>query len=231
MKHLAIITARSGSRGLPGKNIRLLNGHPMLAWSIAAALKSGLYDRVIVSTDDEAYADIAQQYRAEVPWLRNASLSGDDATSTDVIVDLLENLTNHGEVYDYFTLLQPTSPLRTAEDLKGAWRMMQEKKASAVVGVSACDHPPQWAGLLPEDLSMEAFVNPLFNRPRQQLQPYYRINGAVYMSSVEAFIREKGFLHSGTYALVMPKERSVDIDDESDFLLAGLLMEKLNYKI
>lgn len=232
MKHLAIITARRGSRGLPGKNIRLLQGHPMLAWSIAAALKSELFDRVIVSTDDETYAAIAKQYGAEVPWLRNAALAKDDSSSTDVVTDLLDKLRQKGESYDYFTLLQPTSPLRTAEDLSGAWQMIQEKKgATAVVGVCACDHPPQWAGLLPEDLSMEAFVNPLFNRPRQQLQPFYRINGAVYMSAVEAFYSEKGFLHAGSYAYVMPGERSVDVDDETDFMLAGLLMEKMHYTI
>ncbi len=231
MKHLAIIPARSGSRGLPGKNIRLLHGHPLLAWSIVAAQRSGLFDRVILSTDSEEYAAIGNTYGADTPWLRKPELAEDETSSADVVSDILERLEIQGEAYEYFTLVQPTSPLRTAEDLQGAWNLLVEKSASSVVGVSPCDHPPQWSGLLPENLSMESFLQPQFTLPRQKLPVYYRVNGAVYMAATAPFLHTKRFIGPGTYAWVMPHERSVDIDDETDFMLAGLLMQKMNYLI
>ena len=120
MKNIAIITARSGSKGLPHKNIKLLNGKPLMAWSIEAALKSGMFDTVIVSTDSEEYARIAREYGAEVPFLRSEATSGDNANSWDTVAEVLDNYRKLGREFDTFMLLQPTSPLRSAEDIQRA---------------------------------------------------------------------------------------------------------------
>ena len=117
MKNIAIIPARSGSKGLKDKNIRLLNGKPLLAYSVEAALESEQFDEVMVSTDSEKYAEIAKEWGANVPFLRSAELSSDTATSKDVILDVLKRYAESGQVFDTFSLLQPTSPLRTAENI------------------------------------------------------------------------------------------------------------------
>lgn len=226
MPHLAIIPARSGSKGLPGKNIRLLDGLPLLAWSIFTARESGIFDRIILSTDSEEYARIGQHYGADVPWLRKPDFAADDTSSTGVVLDLLSELDDTGEHYDHFTLLQPTSPLRIPADIRAAGEMLESKNADAIVSVCPCDHPPQWANTLPADLNMAHFLTPFSGLPRQALPLHYRVNGAVYMAVTRAFREYKSFFTPKTFALVMPAERSVDIDQETDFLLAELLMHK-----
>jgi CMP-N,N'-diacetyllegionaminic acid synthase len=221
--HVAIIPARSGSRGLPDKNIRLLNGLPLLAWSILAARQSGIFSRIILSTDSETYARIGIAHGAEVPWLRDKKLADDLASSTSVVLDVLQKLRQEGNPCDWITLLQPTSPLRTAADILDGWNLLQEKHAGAVIGVCAAEHPPQWCNLLPEDLSMKGFITPEAMVSRQQLPQYYRVNGALYMASSRAFINAQSFFTPESYALVMPRERSVDIDSESDFIFAQAL--------
>ena len=120
MCSIAIIPARSGSKGLPGKNIKPLNGKPLLAYSIEAALASGRFDTVHVSTDSERYADIARQYGADEPFLRSAEASSDTASSEDAIREVLRRYEEMGQRFDAFMLLQPTSPLRTADDIRAA---------------------------------------------------------------------------------------------------------------
>jgi CMP-N,N'-diacetyllegionaminic acid synthase len=225
MKHLAIITARSGSKGLPDKNIRMLNGHPLMAWSIMAARESDLYDRILLSTDSEQYARIGREYGAETPWLRNSALSGDEVSSSEVIADILIHLQQKGEPYDCFTLLQPTSPLRNAGDLQMAMQLFREKNALSVVGVTLCEHPPQWTGPLPEDLSLDGFITPEFSKPRQQLGEYYRINGAVYIADCKNYLKTRSFFTGNSYACIMPAIRSVDIDTELDFMLAETIFQ------
>ena len=129
MRSIAIIPARSGSKGLPDKNIKPLNGKPLLAYSIEAALASGLFDTVHVSTDSERYADIARQYGADEPFLRSAETSSDTASSEDAIREVLRRYEEMGQRFDAFMLLQPTSPLRTADDIRAAFGVMEEKQA------------------------------------------------------------------------------------------------------
>ena len=134
MKNIAIITARSGSKGLPHKNIRMLNGRPLMAWSIKAALDSGMFDTVMVSTDSEEYAKIARDYGAEVPFLRSEENSGDRSNSWDVVAEVLEKYKELGREFDYLMLLQPTSPLRSGDDIKGAFEYLEKMGGKAVVG-------------------------------------------------------------------------------------------------
>lgn len=124
MKNIAIITARSGSKGLPNKNIRLLNGKPLMAYTIEAAIKSNMFDEVFVSTDSEEYADIAKEYGASVPFLRSQENAGDSSSSWDVVKETIENYKELGKVYDTVALLQPTSPLRRAEDIVAGYKLM-----------------------------------------------------------------------------------------------------------
>lgn len=227
MKSIAIIPARSGSKGLKDKNIRLLNGKPLLAYSVEAALESGVFDEVMVSTDSEKYAEIAKEYGASVPFLRSAELSSDTATSKDVILDTLKRYADSGQVFDTFCLLQPTSPLRTSEDICNAYHLYEKMNASSIVGVTEVDHSPLFCNTLPEDGSLTDFIrSEVKDKPRQALEPYYRINGAMYIASVLYYQTYGDFYHEKCYAYVMGKDVSVDIDDEMDFMMVELLMEK-----
>ena len=180
MKAIAIIPARSGSKGLKDKNIKELCGKPLIAYSIEAALESKMFDTVMVSTDSKKYADISSMYGAEVPFLRSEEMSGDTAGSWDVVREVLEMYKSRGREFDVVMLLQPTSPLRTAEDIITAFELKEQKRANAIVSVCAMDHSPLWSNTLPDSLSMKGFVRNV-NMPRQQLPAYYRINGAVYL--------------------------------------------------
>lgn len=227
MRSIAIIPARSGSKGLKDKNIKLLKDKPMLAYTIEAALASGKYDCVHVSTDSESYAEIARAYGADQPFLRKEELSTDTAGSWDVVRWVLEQYQRLGQDFDMVTLLQPTSPLRNAADIEEAFSIFQEKAAEAVVAVCEMDHSPLWSNVLPEDGCMDGFLNQTVNMGRQKLPTYYRINGAIYMVRTDLLWQENLNLYGAkTYAYVMPKERSVDIDDELDFIMAETIMKR-----
>ena len=172
MKNIAIIPARSGSKGLKDKNIKELNGKPLLAYSIEAAKKSKLFDEIMVSTDSEKYAEIAKQYNANVPFLRSATNSGDKAGSWDVIVEVLGKYQELGKTFDTVCLLQPTSPLRTAEDIINAYNLLEEKQADAITSVCEVDHSPLWTMTLDDSLSLAKFRALASDRPRQLLTTY-----------------------------------------------------------
>lgn len=226
MKNIAIILARSGSKGLPDKNILPLAGKPLLAYSIEAALKSECFDTVMVSTDSEKYAEIAREYGAEVPFLRSAATSADTATSWESVAEVLAEYEKLGERFDMFTLLQPTSPLRTAQDLKGAYHQYQKKQASAVVSVCEAEHSPRWCKQLPENFSMDGIFTTQEIGPRQKLGTFYRLNGSIYMVDCNYFKEDIGNIYrAGCYAYVMPQERSYDIDTKLDFLIAETVLK------
>ena len=231
MKRLAIITARSGSKGLPDKNIRSIMGKPLLAYSIEAARDSGLFDRIYVSTDSKRYKKIAEEWGAEVPFLRPESLAGDTVSSWDVVKQALEVFSEMGEEYKEIALLQPTSPLRSAEDIRNAHELMEKKKAKAVIGVCPMDHSPLWSNILPEDGSMAGFIRPeVMQSVRQALPKYYRINGAMYFIKKECLDRIESLYEDCCFAYVMPTERSVDIDTITDFYLAEALLQAKKMK-
>lgn len=225
MKNIAIITARSGSKGLKDKNIKILKDKPLLAYTIEAAKKSGLFDEIMVSTDSEEYAEIAKKWGAKVPFFRSFELSNDTSSSRDVIKEVLENYKILGQEYDTVTLLQPTSPLRTSEDILNGYKVLVEKCANFVVAVCEMDHSPLWANILPDDYSMENFIRPeVVSMPRQNLPKYYRINGALYIFRVDYLMKANIIYEEKSYAIIMSKENSIDIDDQLDFTIAEVLM-------
>ena len=221
---VAIIPARSGSKGLVDKNIKLMNGKPMMAYTIEASLKSKVFDEVVVSTDSEEYAEIARKYGASIPFLRPEHLSNDTASSKDVIVHLLDELEKSGKEYDAFVLLQPTSPLRDEKDIINAVEIFVDKKANAVVSVCEAEHSPLLANTLGEEGRMDDFLNSLKDVRRQDLPDYYRLNGAIYMASVDYYKEYGDFYRKDSFAYVMDTRNSIDIDNELDFDIAEYLI-------
>jgi len=226
-KVLAIIPARGGSKGLPGKNIKLLYGKPMIAWTIEESLKSKYIDKLIVSTDSEDIGKTSIQFGAEVPFIRPKELASDSAKSIDVIkhgIDFFENQ------FKVIILLQPTSPLRTVKDIDYALEEMRRKNVQAVVSVCELEHPIQWVGKLTKDKRMVNFtMNKYKNKNRQELEKHYKYNGALYIADIDYFLENNGFIGNETFAFVMEKEKSVDIDTLFDFKLAEFFFkEKTN---
>ena len=227
MKNIAIIPARSGSKGLPDKNIKILAGKPLLAYSIECALDSGLFDEVMVSTDSELYAKIARENGAKVPFLRSKETSSDKASSWGAVLEVLDNYKMQGEEYDTFCLLQPTSPLRTPDDIRAAYRVFEVKRAIAVVSMTELEHPLSWCGTLDEQNSLNGFFPRESDSQRQQQKSYYRPNGAVYIASIPEFRKDQFLYREGAYAYIMPRERSADIDTEFDFKFADFLIQSM----
>lgn len=228
---LAIIPARGGSKRLPRKAILPLGGKPLIVWTIEAALACSFIDTVCVSTDSEEIRNIALDYGAEAPFLRPAELGSDTATSVDVAEHALRFYEEKcNKRFDTLILLQPTSPLRGSEDIRAAMRLYAEKKARNVVSVCETEHSPLWCNTLPPDASLVGFIRPELKKVRSQDLPiFYRINGAIYIVDTEEF-RDKRefFLESRSYAYIMPKQRSIDIDEELDLAFAETLMAKSN---
>lgn len=227
MNNLAIIPARSGSKGLKDKNIKPLNGKPLIAYTIEAAIKSGVFSHVMVSTDSRDYAKIAIEYGAEVPFYRSENTSSDSASSWDVVKEVLAEYKKREIEFDTFTLLQPTSPLRDFTDIKNAFHIFDEKSAIAVVSVCEMEHSPLWSNTLPSDNSMNDFLKDASNRQRQMLEKFYRINGAIYLANVKAFYENINLYREGCFAYKMSLEKSVDIDTELDFKIAETLIQQI----
>lgn len=227
MRNIAIIPARSGSKGLPDKNIKLLNGKPLIAYTIEAARDSNLFDEIFVSTDSDEYANIARKWGANVPFLRSDELSSDTASSWDVVKDAILHYQKIGKEFDTVALLQPTSPLRNSEDIENGYDIFQNRDAQAVVAICEVDHSPLWCNTLPEDKSLGDFLNSeLIKSPRQNLPTYYRINGALYIVDRELIMSTDNIYNEKCYAVIMPKEHSIDIDDAMDFKFAEVLISK-----
>ena len=225
-KILAIIPARSGSKGLKDKNIKKLNGKPMISYTIEAALKSEIFSNIIVSTDSQIYAEIAKKNGAEIPFIRPEKLSTDESTTTEVILHAISEMEKRNGKYDYFMLLQPTSPLRTSGNIKQAYSLLKEKNANSVVSVCETDHSPLWSNTLDESLSLDNFIDARKNTRRQELPTYYRLNGAIYLAKV-SYYKEFNYLYKyNSYAYIMNKRESIDVDDIIDFKLAEVLMEE-----
>ncbi len=219
--NIAIIPARGGSKRLPGKNIKDLAGKPMIAWTIEAALDSGVFDHIFVSTDCEKIAKIAKKFGAEVPFLRPIELASDTATTNDVVTHLVEWFEKeYMQKISTITILQPTSPLRNASHIGEAMSLMQEKSAKAIISVCELEHPIQFCNKLGLDGSMDSFVDPKNIRRTQDLEPYYRLNGAIYLFDREYVNRLNEIYSEGTYSYIMSSKSSIDVDNEDDFELA-----------
>jgi len=218
---LAIIPARGGSKRLLRKNILNLCGKPLISYSIEAGLKSKYIDKVVVSSDDDEILEIAQKFGAKT-IKRPPDLANDTSTTFDAIKHTIDNL----EKYDYIVLLQATSPLRTAKHINEAIELLEEKNANAVVSVCQMEHSPLWSNILPKDGNMKDFLkDEVLNKRAQDLEKYYRLNGAIYICKTKKFLENKGFfLKENIFAYIMDRKNSVDIDEEIDFKLAKVLV-------
>ena len=223
---VAVIPARGGSQRLPGKNIKLLVGKPLIAWTIEAAINSQLVNTVVVSSDDDEILKIANKYPVEVQK-RPDYLATATATTFETLVSCLNVLAEEGREFEQIMLLQPTSPLRTSEDIDRAVQLKKDSGASSVIGVCECEHSPLWANVLNGQGEMDDFLpSHLLNKRSQDLPTYYRLNGAMYISDVEKFKDNFGFFMTKSRAYIMPPERSIDIDTEIDFKLCRLMLEE-----
>lgn len=224
---IAIIPARGGSKGLPGKNIKPLNGKPLIAYAIDAALKAKHIDRVIISTDDKEIADIAVKYGAELPFMRPDFLASDTAQAVDNYIYTIDRLENEWQCnIDAFVVLQPTSPLRIADDIDGAIELFKKKNADSVISYTPEAHPVTWHKYLDEEGKfVNIFPDSIDNR--QVNRTSYYPNGAVYVFKT-AMIRNRKYYTDKSYAYVMPRTRSVDIDFIEDFEYAEFLLNRNN---
>lgn len=227
-EYLGLIPARGGSKGVPRKNIHLLAGKPLIAYTIEAALQSKYRLRIIVSTDAAEIAEVAQVAGAEVPFLRPAELAQDDTPTFPVVQHALQWLEQHENYQpEVVVLLQPTSPLRRAEHVDQGVELLLQTNADSVVSVCEVEHSPYWMRVLDDKGIVRPFVETdrEFLR-RQDLPPVYRLNGALYVTKRRVIMEKEGLLGDDVRALVMARQDSIDIDDEVDFLLAELLVKR-----
>jgi CMP-N,N'-diacetyllegionaminic acid synthase len=211
-KILAVIPARGGSKGLPGKNIYEFYGKPLIAWTIEAAQSSSYIDRLILSSDDEDIISVAKFYGCEVPFKRNSQLALDDTPSIDVVIDAI----NRCSGYDWILLLQPTSPLRNTQDIDEAIRYCMEREADACVSVSEVKQSPYWMFRLTELQTLKPVVSEPLPVRRQDLPQCYTLNGAIYLARTDYLLKHKSFILPKTVPYVLPPERAIDIDTLDD---------------
>ncbi|ELC8425423.1 acylneuraminate cytidylyltransferase family protein [Clostridium perfringens] len=223
-KFLAIIPARSGSKGLKNKNIKLLNGKHLIGYTIEAAKDSNIFDYILVSTDSSIYAEVAKIYGANVPFLRSKEFSEDNSTTESVILSTISKLKSMDMIYDYFVLLQPTSPLRTAEDIINSVNLLLDNDLNSVVSVCEMEHSIKICNKIPEDLSMNNFLSKSDNKRRQEMEKYYRINGAIYISNINEYLESRNFYNEKSKAYIMKSINSIDIDSDLDFIIAKSIM-------
>lgn len=224
--NICIIPARSGSKGLKDKNIKMFCGRPLMALTIEAALNSKLFDEVMVSTDSELYAEIARDFGATVPFLRSDEMATDKAGTWDTAREVVSKYRELGKEFDTICLLQPTSPMRTSEDIVNAYKIFEERNADAVVGVCPLEHPIKICNTLKENESLDGFFDSNASGRRQDGDKYYRINGAMYIQKVASLENHENLYGERSFAYIMDKVNSVDIDDEADFIMAEALFKK-----
>ena len=226
-KVLALIPARGGSKGLPGKNKKLLCGKPLIVWSIDAAKASKYVDDIIISSDDCEVFKIAEECGVRVPFKRPSEVASDTATAMDVILHAAEWLKAHKEQFDIIVYLQPTSPLRTSEDIDKGLEFFVKKNSNSVVGVCKSAKSKHLMNTLPADGNMASFIlSENANKNRQEQEAFFQVNGALYISRVDYICSEKNWYGDKTFAYVMPESHSVDIDTELDFFIAKLFIQK-----
>ena len=210
---LAVITARGGSKGLPGKNLRLAGGKPLIAWTIEQGSGSKFIDRLVLSSEDEEIIAVARNLGCEAPFVRPDALARDDVSAVEPVIHASRTLSG----YDMVVLLQPTCPLRTSEDIDGCIRHCVDNNAPACISVARSAKSPYWM----YSIDSNGRMVPLLDAPREKNQrqdwpAVYVINGAVYVARTQWLYEQKSFLSDQTLAYEMPEERSLDIDTEHD---------------
>ena len=224
---LAIIPARGGSKGLPGKNIKLLNGKPLIAYTIEAAMAAKKISRIIVSTDSRQIAKVAMDYGAESPFLRPKHLATDTALSIDIYDYTLSEIEKQEAVkIEKFMVLQPTSPLRTAEDIDNAIELFNTKSADSVISYCQEYHPIKWHRYVTNEGKLKNIFEETLNN-RQEERPSYFPNGAIYIIRRD-LIKKRSYISDNSYAYIMDKRKSIDIDTIEDFEYAEFLLKNKN---
>lgn len=227
MKTLAMITARGGSKRIPRKNIKEFCGKPILAYSIEAALKSGIFDTVMVTTDDEEIAEIARKYGAEVPFMRSNENSNDFATTNDVILEVLEEYEKRGEQFDMACCLYPTAPFVTAKKLCEAKEMLERSDADTVIPVVQFSYPPQRAMIINDGYLI--FNQPEYMNSRSQdLEPHYHDVGQFYLFKTEAFKVNQKLMLGNILPFLVSEMEVQDIDNESDWKIAEIKYQSMH---
>lgn len=220
-KCLAIITARGGSKRIPKKNIKEFCGKPILAYSIEAALVSGIFDEVMVSTDSEEIAGIAKQYGAKVPFLRSEKTSSDYATTAEVLLEVVEEYEKRGEYFDYMSCIYPTAPFITSEKLKTAFELLKQKNATLVMPVVPFSYPPQRGYILKEE-TLEMKWKENLNARSQDLETLYHDCGQFYFYHIGKFREKNGQVSEGIVPVILDDLEVQDIDNETDWKLAEM---------
>lgn len=221
----ALIPARGGSKGIPGKNIKMLLGKPLIEYTIDAAKESGIFSEIIVSTESKEIASIAEAAGAYVPFLRPKHLAEDHSLAVDTyIYTILELEKMTSSSIEHLTVLQPTSPLRNAEDIQNAYKLFIEREADSVASYTKEHHPVFWHKFIRQNLSFENLFQENVLKNRQEVKPTYYPNGSIFIFKKE-LIMQKQYYSDKSYAYIMPRIRSVDIDDMDDFRYAEFLLQ------
>jgi CMP-N,N'-diacetyllegionaminic acid synthase len=227
---IAVIPARGGSKSVPGKNIRSLAGKPLLAWTIDVAKQVTEIDRIVVSTDDSEIASTGRLNGAEI-YSRPPHLATDEALVIDALKDLLQRLSLEGEAVEWVVLLEPTCPLRTAGDVRECLKVLSEGGYDSVATFKDAELNPHRAWRLVDGKPQVFIEGAIPWLPRQQLPKAYQLNGAVYVFRASLLAQETRSLLVGKLgAVLMPRERSQDIDDETDFVICEALLKKRGYE-
>ena len=228
MKSVAIITARGGSKRIPRKNIKEFCGKPILAYSIEAALTSGIFDTVMVSTDDEEIAEIAKRYGAEVPFYRSEKTANDYATTNDVLLEVLEEYEKRGEHFDLACCIYPTAPFVTAQKLKTAVEQLNASDADTLIPVVSFSYPPQRAMIVKDGRLVFEYPQYLDSRS-QDLEPHYHDVGQFYVFRTESFQKNRKLMIGNILPMVISEMEVQDIDNQTDWEIAEMkyrLMKK-----
>lgn len=221
MKRLAIITARGGSKRIPRKNIKPFLGKPILAYSIEAAVASGLFDEVMVSTEDEEIAEIAKQYGAKVPFYRSEKTAGDFATTNDVLLEVIEEYEKRGEFFDVACCVYPTAPFVTAEKIKDAMAQLEASDADTLIPVVQFSYPPQRAMVIRNEKLEFKYLEYIDSRS-QDLEKEYHDVGQFYCFKVPAYKDNKKLMLGSILPYVVDEMEVQDIDNESDWKIAEI---------
>ena len=226
-KILAIIPARGGSKGLPGKNIKPLCGKPLIGWTIEQAQSSKYIDEIFVSTDSNEIAAVAEDFGIKVPFLRPAELATDTSPSSAFVLHTIDYYRNKGQEFDYILLLEPTSPLRDITDINIAIeQLLNHDTAKSIVGVSKVEatHPAFLVDISKEGL-LKPYLKEMKTLRRQELSDLYFFEGSLYLSDIDFYIKEQTFYHDLTLPYVVPKYKAYEIDDIEDFYIDEKILE------
>ena len=215
-KILALIPARGGSKGIKNKNIVLLNGNPLISYSIKAALESKYIDETLVTTDSEEIAKISKEYGASVPFMRPVELASDKSKTIDAVLHALKMLIKLGNHFDVLILLQPTQPLRVANDIDGAIELFFEKNLQGVASVSIVEDHPLLMRTIDENGNLHSLLGENSTCRRQEMKNYYKVNGCIYINQIDEISEDTSF-NDNPIGFVMETFHSVDIDEIKDF--------------